>query len=129
MKAIQAQQIDLTDNQGRVRIRLTASSTMPHIELMGEDGKTGLTLMLDDAALPSVTLRNPQGGSGASLAVDAKGAHVKFDRPGGASSYLFLNDRGTSGIVLLDGTGKRRYSILVDAAGALKESRDGSDEK
>ncbi len=54
---------------------------------------------------------------------------MKFDRPGGGSSYLFLNDQGTSGIVLLDGTGKRRYSILVDAAGALKESRDGSDEK
>jgi hypothetical protein len=129
MKVIRAQQIDLTDEQGRVRIRLSASPATPHIELIGEDGKSGLTLMLDDGALPSVTLRNPQGGTSASFAVDAKGAHVKFDRPGGASSYLFLNDEGTSGIVLLDGAGKRRYSVLVDAEGVLTESREGSNGK
>jgi hypothetical protein len=56
-------------------------------------------------------------GPSASLEVDDKGSHVKFDRSGGASSYLFLNNAGESGVVLLDLNGKRRLNLLVQADG------------
>ena len=52
---------------------------------------------------------------------------MKFDRPGGASSYLFLNNAGTSGVVLIDGKGVRRASVLVGADGKVTvEGPDGS---
>jgi len=44
---------------------------------------------------------------------------VKFDRAGGASSYLFLNDGGTSGVVLIDAKGVRQAAILVGADGKV----------
>jgi hypothetical protein len=68
-------------------------------------------------------LMNPDGGATASLAVDPKGAHVKFDRPGGASSYLFLNDEGVSGVVLFDKSGKRRYELLLNADSSVTTRR------
>ena len=51
------------------------------------------------------------------LEVDDKGSHVKFDRPGGASAYVFLNNSGQSGIAFLDATGNGRFSIQVHANG------------
>ena len=127
MKILRAHQIELSDEQGRVRIRLTAASRMPQIEVLDVNGNSGLTLVMDDAALSSVTLNNPKSGPHVSLAVDAKGGHVKFDGPDGASSYLFLNNEGTSGLVLIDGTGTRRYSVLVGADGKVVESKNVSE--
>jgi hypothetical protein len=51
------------------------------------------------------------------LEIDDKGTHLKLDHPGGASTYLFMNDAGVSGLVFEDQNGKRRYEILreVDA--------------
>jgi hypothetical protein len=59
----------------------------------------------------------------ATLAIDDKGTHVKFDRPGGASSYLFLNNIGESGVVFLDANGARKLDILVTAAGKTEVHR------
>lgn len=52
--------------------------------------------------------------------LDAADPHVKFDRPGGASSYLFLNNAGTSGVVLIDAKGHRRLQALTDADGSTR---------
>ncbi|WP_168879398.1 hypothetical protein [Rhizobium sp. P28RR-XV] len=52
-----------------------------------------------------------------SLEIDDMGAHVKFDRMGGATSYVFLNNAGGSGIVLCDAVGERRFSATVSADG------------
>ncbi|MGA7631087.1 MAG: hypothetical protein WCB11_09990 [Terriglobales bacterium] len=61
--------------------------------------------------------------------MDDKGTHVKFDRPGGASSYLFLNNAGESGVVFVDANGVRRLNVLVELDNDAKIERFGSDGK
>jgi hypothetical protein len=119
MTNLTARQITLVDKTGRPTLRLSGLSAAPRVELLGQSGEVALTIALDGAGHPAIILNNPDGGSTASLAVDPKGAHVKFDRPGGASSYLFVNDEGVSGVVLLDRTGQRRYEVLVNADGSI----------
>jgi hypothetical protein len=63
------------------------------------------------------------------LEIDGKGAHVKFDRSGGASSYLFLSDAGASGIVLIDSRGVRRLNAIIAPDGAARIERFGPDGK
>ncbi len=73
-----------------------------------------MTMVVDKNGYGSVRLSNPSpSGPVASLEIDDKGAHVKFDRPGGASSYLFLNNTGGSGVVLLDSKGSRKLVLIV----------------
>jgi hypothetical protein len=79
--------------------------------------------------IPAVKLANPDlKGPTAALAVDDKGTHVKFDRPGGESSYLFLNNAGESGVVFVDANGGR-LSVLVGPDNNAKIERFGSDGK
>jgi hypothetical protein len=63
------------------------------------------------------------------LEVDNKGAHVKFDHPGGASSYIFLNNAGESGVVLVDSNGVRRLDVRAGPDDSAKIERFGPDGK
>jgi hypothetical protein len=54
---------------------------------------------------------------------------VKFDRPGVASSYLFLNNAGESGLVFIAANGVRRLNVLVGPDNHAKIGRFGSDGK
>jgi hypothetical protein len=127
---IVTQEIRIVDAQGRTRLRLSATSGAPVIVLMRPDGSTGAEVALDAAGLASVTLNNPDPrGPSAALEVDDKGAHVKFDRPGGASSYVFLNNAGGSGLVLVDAHGTRRLAATTDAPGATTIETFGPDGK
>ena len=122
---IVTQEVRIVDAQGRPRILLSASSGRPVLVMLREDGQTGTEVALDEAGRPSVSLANPDpNGPTATLAVDDKGAHVKFDRPGGASSYLFLNNAGGSGVVLIDTKGVRRLQATVDADGITQIERN-----
>jgi hypothetical protein len=49
----------------------------------------------------------------AALEVDDKGVHVRFDRPAGGASYVFLNNEGASGVVLIDTNGVRRLEAVL----------------
>lgn len=111
-------EIRLVDGSGRTRLLLSTRSGLPVIQLLRADGSLGLSATLDASGRGSVRIQgsDPSGPS-ASLEVDDKGSHVKFDRSGGASSYLFLNNAGESGVVLLDLNGKRRLNLLVQADG------------
>jgi hypothetical protein len=51
------------------------------------------------------------------------------DRPGGASSYLFLNNAGESGVVFVHANGVRRLNVLVGPDNDAKIERFGSDGK
>jgi hypothetical protein len=124
------QEIQIVDDQGHLRLLLSAKSGSPVIELLKANGQSNVVVTLDAAGRPSIKLSNPDaGGPSAALEVDDKGAHVKFDRPGGASSYLFLNNAGGSGVVLLDAKGVRRLDALITADGTAKIERFGSDGK
>lgn len=124
------QEVRIVDAQGHTRILLSAKNGTPTILLIGGDGAPRATVALDAASRPAVTLSNPDlGWPSAALAIDDKGAHVKFDRPGGASSYLFLNNVGGSGVVLIDAAGKRRIAMTVAPDGKTKIERLGDDGK
>ena len=121
---IVTQEITIVDAQGKPRILLSAGSGVPVIALLLDDGKVGAEMTLDPAGRPSVTMSNPDAsGPSAALAIDDKGAHVRFDRPGGASSYLFLGNLGTSGVVLTDAMGVRRVNVTTEKDGAARIER------
>ena len=125
---IVTQEIQIVDAQGRPRLLLSARSGEPVIEMLRNNSQPGLVMTLDSAGRPSVKLGNPDpAGPTAALEIDDKGAHVKFDRPGGASSYLFLNNLGGSGVVILDTKGTRRIDILTAPDGSTSIDRYGSD--
>src|SRR4051812_16844335 len=87
------QELQIVDGHGRPRLVLSARSGEPSITLLGPGGEASARIALDPRGRPSIKLDNPDPkGPTAAIEVDDKGAHVKFDRPGGASSYLFLND-------------------------------------
>jgi hypothetical protein len=98
--------------------------------LLQTNGAPSVEVLLDSTGHPAVKLANPDlKGPTAALAVDDKGTHVKFDRPGGASSYLFLNNAGESGVVFVDANGVRRLNVLVGPDNDAKIERFGSDGK
>jgi hypothetical protein len=122
-------ELTIVDEHGRPRLILGAADH-PSIKLLGDDGAPRAEVRLDTAGRPSIAFTNPDGaGPTASLEIDDKGTHVKFDRPGGASSYVFLNNAGASGLVLIDGHGVRRLSVMLDSTGAPVVQRFDADGK
>lgn len=127
---VMTQEVRIVDDLGQTRLILSAKGNGPMIQILRKDGTPGASVKLDAADRPSVTLGNPDPTlPTAAMEIDDKGAHVKFDRPGGASSYLFLNNAGGSGVVLIDGTGKRRLDATVAADGSSQIERFGNDGK
>ena len=126
---IVTQHLEIVDSAGRPRLVLSARSVAPYVRLLQVDGRTSAELTLA-GDYPVVKLENPgPTGPTAALEVDDKGAHVKFDGPGKASSYLFLNNSGGSGVVLIDRNGVRRLDVMVGADGEPKVERFGADGK
>jgi hypothetical protein len=124
------QELQIVDPQGQPRIVLSAKTGAPSLDLLRADGETSARVALDPAGRPSVKLSNPDPkGPMAAIEIDDKGAHVKFDRPGGASSYLFLNNAGVSGLVLVDPQGVRRLNVVLGADGDVSIVRFGADGK
>lgn len=114
------QEIRVTDAQGHPRIVISAKDGVPTIQFLRSDDTPGATISLDAAGRPAIRLANPSPTSPtASLEIDDKGAHVKFDRPGGASSYVFLNNAGGSGLVLIDAKGVRKASLVLAPDGTV----------
>ena len=118
VKPLVTREIRLVDSSGKTRILLSTRADVPSIQLLQPNGVVGLSAILDEAGRGSVSIHNPDAtGPSVALEIDDKGSHVKFDRPGGASAYLFLNNSGQSGIVFLDALGKRRFNIQVHTNG------------
>jgi len=125
-----AREIQIVDDQGNLRMALSAKSGNPTIELMRANGGSSAVIALDEAGRPSLKLRNPDTrGPVSVIEIDENGAHVKLDRPGGGSSYLFLNNAGGSGVVLIDLSGARRLEVLVAPDGSPRIARYGPDGK
>ncbi len=110
--------VNIVDDSGKIRMTLSAQQGAPQIRLLGIDGKEKVAISLKASGFGSIKLTNPEAANPvASFEIGDKGAHVKFDRPGGASSYLFLNNKGESGTVYIDASGRRRMDLLVTAEG------------
>jgi hypothetical protein len=121
---LRTQRFEFVDSEGRSYLSISSSAQGSRVELRDGSGQARLGLLLDPQGRPAVRLSNPDtAGPTASLEIDDKGTHVKFDRPGGASSYVFLNNEGGSGLVSLDGKGQRKLQLLVNAAGETQFQR------
>jgi hypothetical protein len=121
---IVTQEIRIVDAQGHARILISAKSGAPTIIMLRDDGVVAAEMALDGAGRPSIKMANPDGaGPTVALAIDDKGAHMKLDRPGGASGYLFLNNAGASGIVMVDTKGIRRINATVAQDGTARIER------
>ncbi len=111
-------ELRLVDATGKARMILSTEGGHPTINMLDVRGRVLMSAFLDSHGLGSIQLTNPVDGyPQAAFALDDKGAHVKFDREGGASSYIFLNNRGESGAVFLDTQGRRRLDLLVRVDG------------
>ena len=111
---IVTQEVRIVDASGQPRIVMSAETGNPTIQLFRDDGTAGATLQLNAAGRPALTLSNPVPDEpNAAIEIDDKGAHVKFGGKGDASSYLFLNNAGGSGVVLVDVAGTRRFEAVV----------------
>jgi len=120
---IQAEELEIVDLAGNTRIRLSASDETPSIDLLTAGGSSSASLRLNGDGRPSLLFNNltPDGPT-AILEIDDKGAHIKFNRETGASTYLFLNNAGGSGVVIYDAEGQRRLSIVVAPDGKISIS-------
>jgi hypothetical protein len=129
-QSITARELKIVDAKGRVRLSLSVDSDLPALEIFHDDGARRVRVGLDGQGRPSLALSNPTDGlPHVIVEVDDKGAHVKFDQPGMASAYLFLNNEGGSGVVLIDTQGKRRLAAIVAPDGTSKIERFGDDGK
>jgi hypothetical protein len=108
---LDTRELRIVDASGKPRVILTAQVSIA----LDSGGHASLKLSNPDAKLPT-----------ASIEIDDKGAHIKFDKPGGASSYFFLSNTGESGVVLIDKLGTRRLDILLPANGDAVVQRFGS---
>jgi hypothetical protein len=124
------QEIQIVDGDGHPRLSLSAKSGSPVIEMLQANGQASFAVSLDAAGRPTMKLSNPDAAvPTATLEIVDSGTHVKFVRPGGGSSYLFLNNAGGSGVVLIDINGVRRLVALAPADGAVKIELFGPDGK
>jgi hypothetical protein len=124
---LNTRELRIVDASGTPRIVLTAEMGQAAFRVLGDDGTAMVSIALDPVGHASLKLSNPDAKlPTASIEIDDKGAHVKFDKPGGASSYLFLNNAGESGVVLIDKSGARRLDILLPTNGDAVVHRFGS---
>jgi len=113
-QSLLAQELTLVDDAGRKRISLSARQAQPSIELFTKEGRPALSLSLEDSGLAAIRLGNlSDSAPTAVLEVVDSGAHVKLTGVGKAASYLFLNNAGGSGVVLIDTAGVRRLVALA----------------
>jgi hypothetical protein len=111
-------ELRIVDSAGNTRLRLAALDEGPSVTLLSPDGQPRASLALDAADRPSLKLASPEPSQpSAALQVDDKGVHVRFDRPAGGSTYLFLNNEGGSGVVLIDTRGVRRLEAVMSPEG------------
>jgi hypothetical protein len=121
---VQMRELNIVDEHGKVFVTLSAAGQTPTVQLLAPSGQKRITMAVDQRGYGSVQLINPDpAGPVVSLAIDDKGAHVKFDRPGGASSYLFLNNSAGSGVVLIDAKGSRKLDLVVTPTGETEFHR------
>ena len=121
---ISAQTLSIVDGNGRPRLVMSVEKGLPMLAILREDGNAAMTMGTDADGRPQISLANPNpSGPRAVFELDPKGAHLRFERPGGASAYMFLNDQGGSGVVLIDQAGARRFHATLAADGSV--STDG----
>jgi hypothetical protein len=117
-------EILIVDDAGQARLVMSATSGEPRLEFLSPNGRASASVALDAGGRPRIALQSPDSSQpSVSVEVDDKGAHVRFDRPAEGSSYLFLNNAGVSGVVLIDAKNVRRVEVVLAPDGTPKIRR------
>ncbi len=128
--SVTVSELNIVDGEGRRRMTLSASSGTPSMEMFSVDGRTTFAVSMDEFGRTAVRLGNSDDtGPVATIEVVETGTHVKFTRPAGGASYLFLNNAGGSGLVLIDAKGVRRLVALNPADGNVRIEKFDSEGK
>lgn len=119
-QTLKLRELAIVDENDQTRIQLTVKSNVPSIEFLNERGEVSIQVTLGEEGYPSIQLLPVSGQLiNIKLEMDSKGAHLKFDHEQGSSCYVFLNNGGTSGMVMLDAEKQRRFTASVTAQGDL----------
>ncbi|MBJ9985602.1 hypothetical protein IAE19_09125 [Acinetobacter sp. S40] len=119
-QTLKLRELAIVDENDQTRIQLTVKSNVPSIEFLNERGEVSIQIILGEEGYPSIQLLPISDQLlNVKLEMDSKGAHLKFDHEQGSSCYVFLNNVGTSGMVMLDAKKQRRFTASVTAQGDL----------
>nr|WP_174506708.1 hypothetical protein [Acinetobacter sp. Marseille-Q1620] len=117
---LKLRELEIVDENDQPRIRLSVDNGRPAIQLLQENGAIAGHIEIDKSGYPNIQLLStPDKTLSLRLEVDSKGMHLKFDHQNGASNYLFLNNAGTSGLVMIDSQSRRRFAATVTAQGEV----------
>lgn len=117
---IKLRELEIVDENDQVRIRLAVKANSPTIELLDQNGKVAGQIDVSVDGYPKLEFSSVADQLlNVKLELDPKGSHLKFDHQQGASSYLFLNNQGISGLVMVDVKQQRKFAATVNEQGEL----------
>ncbi|AYO53220.1 hypothetical protein [Acinetobacter wuhouensis] len=118
---LKLRELEIVDEHDQPRIRLSVEQGLASIQLLNLQGEVGARIELDQAGFSKIQLASiTEPLLNVKLEMDPKGSHIKFDHQNGASNYLFLNNQGASGLVMLDAQQQRKFAATVSEQGVLK---------
>ncbi|RZG47463.1 hypothetical protein [Acinetobacter wuhouensis] len=118
---LKLRELEIVDEHDQPRIRLSVEQGVASIQLLSLLGEVGARIELDQAGFSKIQLASiTEPLLNVKLEMDPKGSHIKFDHQNGASNYLFLNNQGASGLVMLDAQQQRKFAATVSEQGVLK---------
>lgn len=118
---LKLRELEIVDEHDQPRIRLSVEHGVASIQLLNLQGEVGARIELDQVGFSKIQLASiAEPLLNVKLEMDPKGSHIKFDHQNGASNYLFLNNQGASGLVMLDAQQQRKFAATVSEQGVLK---------
>lgn len=118
---LKLRELEIVDEHDLPRIRLSVEQGVASIQLLNSQGNVATRIEMDELGFSKIQLTSAlEPLINVKLELDPKGSHLKFDHQNGASNYLFLNNQGTSGLVMLDAQQQRKFAATVDEQGGVK---------
>ncbi len=118
---LKLRELEIVDEHDLPRIRLSVEQGVASIQLLNSQGNVATRIEMDELGFSKIQLTSaPEPLINVKLELDPKGSHIKFDHQNGASNYLFLNNQGVSGLVMLDTQQQRKFAVTVDEQGRVK---------
>ena len=118
---LKLRELEIVDEHDLPRIRLSVEQGVASIQLLNSQGNVATRIEMDELGFSKIQLTSaPEPLINVKLELDPKGSHIKFDHQNGASNYLFLNNQGVSGLVMLDAQQQRKFAVTVDEQGGVK---------
>ena len=118
---LRLRELEIVDENDQPRIQLGVENGVPSIKLLNDKGEVTTRIEVSEVGFAKIQLNaTSEPLLNVKLELDPKGSHIKFDHQHGASCYLFLNNQGASGLVMLDAQQQRKFAATVDAQGELK---------